>query len=150
MKKTISRLLIVAALSACQTVSPPPPLIGWLDNEFVLAPGQTAEINGTDLSITLISVPGDGRCPLDIECTESGPVTITMEVQVGSGVSQEFVLQAFTDTNGRVPEGPFEGMQDRVEHDGYLIRVRGVLPFPQTSASGMEEGEYRVSFLVSR
>lgn len=150
MKKSISRFLIVAALSACQTASPLPPVTGGLDNEFVLAPGQTAEINGTDLSITLRSVPGDGRCPLDVECTESGPVTLSMEVRVNSSASQEFILQTFTDTSGRVPEGPFEGMQDRVEHDGYLIRVRGVLPFPQTSASGIEEGDYRVSFLVTK
>lgn len=150
LKKILGILLSAVIITACQTASPPPPVVGELGQEFTLAPGQTAEINGTDLSITLASVPGDARCPLDIECTESGPVTVSIQVRSGSGASQEYTLQVFTDTDGRVPEGPFEGMQDRVENDGNVIRVRSVLPFPQASMTEIKAGEYRVSILVTK
>jgi hypothetical protein len=137
------------SLSACQSATPAPPITANVNEEFTLAPNQTAIIEGTDITVSLIGV-GDARCPLDIECVESGPVTIAIKVQSGSNVSQDFILQVFTDNDGRVPDAQFEGIQDRVEFAGYLFRVRSALPFPRMSTSEIETDEYRVAFVVMK
>ena len=60
----------------------------------------------------------------------------------------EFIMETFTGYDGRAPEGPFEGIQDRVEYEGYFIRIIGVLPYPSSLSAPIEASEYRVSFVV--
>lgn len=141
--------LLTISLSACGTAAPLSPVTANLNEEFILTPGQTALIAGTDLTIALTGV-GDARCPLDIECAESGPVTVVIEVAANTDAPMIVTLQAFTDTDGRVPAGPFEGIQDRAEHEGYLIQLKSVLPFPQMSTDEIDDKDYRVSFAVSK
>ncbi|MBI2332434.1 MAG: hypothetical protein HYU84_09810, partial [Chloroflexi bacterium] len=117
----MKRLILTSIffLAACLPATPPPPITAVVGEEFTLAPGQTVTIVDTGLTLTLVSVPGDERCPLEIECAETGPVTVALSAQKDAAEPVEFTLQAFTDTDGRVPEGPFEGIQDRVEIMGY-------------------------------
>ncbi|MBL8064214.1 MAG: hypothetical protein JNK32_14400 [Anaerolineales bacterium] len=133
---------------ACQPATPLPPVTAQMGGEFTLAPGETATLEGVGLSLTFKNVTNDGRCPLEVECAESGPVTLTISVQRGSSEPAEFVLMAFTDTDGRVPEGPFEGMQDRVEVEAFVIQVKAIFPFPLNFEDEIEAGEYRAAFVV--
>ena len=143
-------LLLGFLLTACQPATPPPPITAILGDEFTLAPGQTVEITDADLTLTLESVPDDGRCPLDIECAESGPVTVVVTVRSSLSEPTEIIFRTFTDNDGRVPEMEFQGMKDREEFEGVLIQVEGILPFPQMSAPAIEASEYRVSFLITK
>jgi hypothetical protein len=59
-------------------------------------------------------------------------------------------MQTFTDNNGRAPGMEFEGIKDRMSYEGYLIRVVGVLPYPQKSMSEIEDSEYRVTLVVRK
>ena len=143
-------ILLVLFLSACQPATPPTPISADLGVEFALAPGMSVILADEGLTITLVNVTGDARCPLDIECTESGPVSLTISVEKASGDYEEIALQTFTDNDGRAPEGPFQGIRDRVELDGYVIRVKGVLPYPTEFEKTIKQGEYRVSFIVTK
>lgn len=140
--------IVLFVVAACQSGTPAPPVSARLGEEFTLVPGQSGEIDEVGLTITLISVPGDQRCPLEVECAESGPVTVEISFQKDAGGLVEFTLQSFTDTNGQSPEGPFEGIQDRVEFEGFEIRVRGVLPHPVNFDDTIKPDEYQVLFLV--
>ena len=143
--------LVLAALiflSACEGGTPAP-VSAAPGTEFTLSAGQTATIEGAGLTVQLVAVTNDERCPNRIECAMSGPVTLTIAVQSEGVEPVEFTLQAFTSNNGRVPEGPFEGIQDRVEFNGYLIRVVGVLPYPETLADRNDLEDYQVTFVVS-
>jgi hypothetical protein len=102
------------------------------------------------LKITFVGVTNDGRCPLKIECAVSGPVYATITVQSGSAAPVEFAFQTFTDNDGSVPEMDFEGMTASVEINGYIIRIKSVLPFPQESVSEIGDSDYRASFAITK
>jgi hypothetical protein len=48
----------------------------------------------------------------------SGPVSLSIAVQKEAAAPVEFAMQTFTSNNGRAPDGPFEGIEDRVEYEG--------------------------------
>ena len=142
-------LALTLLLASCQPATPPPPLTVSVDEEFVLAPGQSAILADAGLTLTLIAVSSDERCPSEIECFASGPVTLTVSAQKGSGEAVEFILQTFTSNNGLAPTMEFEGIQDRVMFEGHQIKITSVLPYPAKSMSEIKASEYRVSFLIS-
>ena len=141
-------VFVILLLSACQPATPLLPITADLRTEFTLAPGQSATINGTGLALTLVSVPGDQRCPLNIECAMSGPVSVSISVQNHSGTLQEFSLNSFTDNDGSVPSMDFEGMNTRVEFETFAIQLKSVLPFPQNKIGEIKDSQYRVSFVI--
>jgi hypothetical protein len=140
-------LLILSTMPACQTATPAPAVIANVNAEFSLAPGQSAAVGDTDLTITLHSIRNDERCPVEIECVVSGPVTLSLSVWQGNDISSNITLQTFTDTDGRSPKVEFEGIQDRLEVGDYLVQVVGVLPYPK-NVSGIKASDYRVTFMV--
>ena len=137
-------------LAACQSATPLPPLTVTLDKEFTLAPDQTAAVTDTGVIIRLIGVSGDERCPSEIECAASGPVSLSLSAQMGEAEPTDINLQVFTSNNGRTPEMQFEGIEDRAIYEGYLIRVVGVLPYPVNLTETIRASEYRVTFVVSQ
>ena len=140
--------VIVVMLVACEK-TPVLPLAAEQDAEFVLAPGTTATIKDTGLTIKLISVLSDGRCPSEVECAASGPVQISLSAQKDNGTTEDFALQTFTDNEGRSSAMEFEGITDRIVYEGYLIRIVGVLPYPEDLSTSITQNDYRVSFVVT-
>ena len=140
-------LLVLLTLTACRSATPSP-VTAMLENEFTLARDQTATVDNTGLSIRLIGISGDQRCPSEIECAMSGPVSLSIAVQRDSETPVEFAMQTFTSNDGHAPDGPFEGIEDRIEYEGYIIQVKSVLPYPAKSFDEIKDSEYRVSFLV--
>jgi hypothetical protein len=142
-------LMMMCILAACQTETPPPPATTTVNHEISLAPDQSATATGTDLTITFHSVVSDERCPRDVECAASGPVTVSLSVQQGDGAPNDFTLQTFTDVNGRSPNVQFEGITNRAEVGDYVIQIGGVTPYPAGSTTEIQASEYRVSLLIS-
>ena len=101
----------------------------------------------TALTITFNSVLSDERCPSEIECAASGPVTVSLSVQQGNEPPANLILQIFTDVNGRAPGRQFEGIEDCVEVGAHLIRLVGVLPYPQ-NLSRIKASDYQATFTV--
>ncbi len=141
-------ILLAIALTSCQTAPPPPPITAPVNDEFILRPSQSAAISGTDLTLKLIAVSSDERCPLDIECAMSGPVSLSISIQNETNAAVEFTLQTFTDNDGRAPDMSFEGIQDRVEFEGYIIQAKAVSPYPIKRSGEIKDSEYLVSFIV--
>ena len=138
----------VIVLVACQTTAVSP-LVAEQGVEFALAPGEMATITDAGLTIKFIAVLNDGRCPSDIECTESGPVQLSLSAQKDNGTAAKLAMQTFTDNDGRSPSMEFEGIMDRIVYEGYLIRIVGVLPYPVNLSTSIKQNDYRVSFLVT-
>ena len=149
MKKILLALLLIPLLTGCGSATPAPLTVN-LGTEFTLAPDQTATITETELTIRLIDVGGDQRCPSKIECAVSGPVSLSLSAQLGDSVPTEINLQTFTSDNGRAPDMQFEGIADRTVYEGYLIRVVSVLPYPESSFSEIKDSKYRVTLVASK
>ena len=144
-------LFMICILTACQSAATTAPLPGpaGLNTEVTLAPSQSAAVTGTDLTITFLSIVSDDRCPSDVECAASGPVTVSLSVQQGDESPSEFTLQTFTDLDGRSPNVQFEGVTNRTEVGNYVIQLAGVTPYPTSSTTPIETSAYRVALLIS-
>jgi hypothetical protein len=145
-------MILITMLLACRTLTPSPvsPVTTTKDVEFTLAEDQTATVTDAGLTIRLIGVAGDQRCPSEIECAMSGPVSISLSVQKDGGEPTNVNLQTFTDNNGRAPGGQFEGIQDRATYEGYSIQVVGVTPYPVKPSKPIKSSEYRVILIVTQ
>jgi hypothetical protein len=149
MKIQVISIWVICLLAACQPAeSSSAPVTGTVNAEISLAPGQSAAVTGTDLTITFHSVVSDERCPSDIECAASGPVTVSLSAQQGDGTPTDFTLQTFTDVDGRSPNVQFEGITNRAEVGEYILQLGGVTPYPQNSTTEIEASEYRVTLLI--
>jgi hypothetical protein len=145
-KLLILSVYLLCFMAACQ---PANPLIETpVNREFTLARDQSAAIKGTNLILTFNSVLSDDRCPIDVECVASGPVTISLSAQEEGAVPSGITLEAFTDQEGRSPGGEFDGIQDSAEIGDYTVRLVGVLPYPR-NLSGIKASDYQVTLVVS-
>jgi hypothetical protein len=152
MKNTlfIAFVILLLILTACRAAVPLPPLTATKGIQFTLAPDQTATLATAGMSIRLIGVAGDARCPSDIECAMSGPVSLSLLVHVGDEDAARIDLQTFTDNTGQAPDMQFQGIKDRVIYEAYLIRVLGVSPYPFNLSGKIKDSEYRVKLIVSQ
>jgi hypothetical protein len=148
----IASAILIAAIVACQSVmppTPPPPVTAAQDVEFTLAEVQTATVTGTGLTIRLIGVAGDQRCPSGMECAISGPVSVSLSVQKDNGTPENIDLQAFTDSDGRAATGHFEGINNLATVAGYSIKLMGVTPYPTSRSKQIKSSDYRVILTVT-
>jgi hypothetical protein len=143
-------IFLTVTLTACQTATPLLPVTAAKDVEFSLAEHQTAIITDTGLTIHLIGMAGDERCPSEIECAISGPVSISLSVQQNNGNPTNINLQTFTDNSGRAPGGQFEGINNRTTYEGYSIQVMGVTPYPARPSNPIKSSDYRVILIVAQ
>jgi hypothetical protein len=143
-------IVLIFLLAACQPATPTPILSATTDTELTLAPDQTITITDAGLAIHLIGVAGDQRCPSGMECAASGPVSISLTVQMGDEEPTDVNLQTFTDQKGLSPDMKFEGIENHIVLEGYLLQVVGVLPYPVKSTKEIKDSEYRVTFKVSK
>lgn len=147
--KALIVILLFNLLAACQAF-PPEPINAATDTEITLSAGQTVTITDANISITFIAVSGDDRCPSEIECAMSGPVTIDLSIQDKDGTVFEEALQTFTDSTGLAPTREFEGIKSSVIVDNYLIKIIGVLPYPKDRSSSIKTSEYFVTMKVTK
>jgi len=71
--------LLVAFLAGCSS-SPSAPGDVPLGREFVLEPGESATVEGTDVRITFQRVVEDSRCPVDVVCVRAGDAVVALTV----------------------------------------------------------------------
>lgn len=141
-------LFLAFLLASCQTAGPSAPEPAALNTEITLAPGQSTTVTGSDLTVTFHGVISDERCPSQVECAASGPVTLSLSVQQGDGNPTDFTLQTFTDQTGRSPNVQFEGVTNRAEAGDYLIQIAGVTPYPESSVTEIQASDYRVALFI--
>lgn len=146
-KLNLSLLCLIGVLAACQPAAPT--IEAAVNNEFVLARDQSARIKGTDLTITFNSVLSDDRCPIEIECAASGPVTVSLSVhREGEDIPTGMTLQVFTGEDGRTSGAPPEAVQNSAETAEHVIWLIGVLPYPK-NLSGIKASDYEATLVVT-
>jgi len=105
-----------------------------LDQQFTLAPGQTARIPGQGLAIRFDSVAGDSRCPQDVVCVWEGDASVHLTL-TRNGASRAVVVHTALD-----PKTVLEG--------GVRLSLVGVTPNTD-SRRAISKAEYRVQLQAS-
>jgi hypothetical protein len=142
-------ILLLCLLTGC-LAGTPQPISATSDAEIILSVGQTVSLSDANLSITLLNVVSDERCPSEIECAASGPVTLRLSILGSNGAGTEETLQTFTDNNGLAATMEFEGIQSSTTVDEYQIRILGVSPYPKDRSDSIKPSAYKVTLKVLR
>lgn len=103
--------------------------------EFQLAPGETAAVRETPLTITFRSVAEDSRCPIDVVCIRAGNARVRLEVRE-NGTAHEVALNT-----GEDPRSAAFG--------NLTVRLTSLLPAPRAAAPAAP-GAYRAGLRVAR
>ncbi len=122
-------LVTLAATAACSNAPTAP-----VSSTFTLAPGQSNTV-GT-VTVKLIGVTEDSRCPLNALCIQVGDAHVALEVSA-PGTRRSLELQLLNPTN--------RATQLR----GYTIEVEDVTPYPYTVVPTLP-GDYRVKLRVHK
>ena len=125
-------LLSGVAQAACGDPAGP---TARLDEAFVLAPGQQATIADTRLTVMFIGVEGDSRCPADAICIQGGDAIVRIDVQAPGG--------------SRTPHELHTGDMKPVEHEGFVIALVELSPYPFSSRT-IQPDEYRATLRVTQ
>ena len=121
-------LLMATACSGNSPSGPTP-----IDQEVILAPGQTAEFN-SGLSVRFVSVMGDSRCPIDAICIAGGDAIVRVHIAAGTG---------------RGDRDLHTGNLEPVAFDNVQVRLVELVPYP-FSGRNTPQSEYRATLRVIR
>ena len=105
MLRDVAPFVFLAACASGGISSPTRPAV---NEEFTLAPGQTAEVAGTPLQLTFQSVRDDSRCPADVTCIWEGDATVVLKVKDGTDeTTQELHTNEGGNRSRKVPAGDY-------------------------------------------
>lgn len=124
--------LLGLALFAC---TGPPARVVPADSEITLAPGERAQLAGTDFLVTFEKVVQDDRCPVGVFCIHFGDARVAFRAR-GAGSDTTVVLST-ADTAAPAAIGP------------YRLELQGLAPFKQQEAA-IPAAAYRATIRVSR
>ena len=91
----ILAIAVASCSSSCKTKSTS--AAAALPSEVVLAPGQEAAIEGTQIRLRFVRVLSDSRCPTDVVCIQAGQAVVLVEVLENATVAARLELR---DTGG--------------------------------------------------
>jgi len=124
--------LLGLALFAC---AGPPATVVPADSEITLAPGERAQLAGTDFLVTFEKVVQDDRCPVGVFCIHFGDARVAF--RAGRGGADTTVVLSTADTAAPAVIGP------------YRLELQGLAPFKQQETA-IPAAAYRATIRVSR
>ncbi|MGQ0737360.1 MAG: hypothetical protein ACT4QD_27410 [Acidobacteriota bacterium] len=105
-----------------------------LNQDFTLAPRQTAWVEAASLTVRFDRVTGDSRCPSDVVCIQGGDAIVHITV-----TSAQSVRGHELHTGDLKP----------VRHDEVTIALVSLVPYPFSSRT-ISPDEYRATLKVTR
>jgi hypothetical protein len=122
------------AATACTEKNPSSPTVP-LNEQFELAPGQSANVEGASIRVSFLRVLGDSRCPADVLCVQGGDAIVAIQVEPGGGPSVPYELHT--------------GDMRPVKHGDLTIELVQLSPYPFSSRT-IPPDEYRATLRVTR
>ena len=137
MLRALTPLLFLAACASGGTTPPAAPSPA-LEEEFVLSPGETATVSGTNVRVTFERVSEDSRCPTDVNCIWEGDAVVVLKVKAED---QEATREVHTQG------GASRSRQARAGN--YLVTLVRLDPAPR-STGAIEPSAYRATLKVGQ
>jgi hypothetical protein len=131
--RLISIVFCLMAVTACadQTPTSPTPV----NQEIVMAPGQTVNVSGAGMSIRFEGVLSDSRCPANALCVWAGDAHVRIQVRPSTG------------SNGAYDFHTAENAP--VKHGDVTIELTQLFPYPFTT-DPIDPSAYRATLKVTR
>jgi hypothetical protein len=107
-----------------------------INQQFTLAPGEAAVIEGTGLRVQFMRVLGDSRCPADALCIWIGDATVHVRIFEGTATSDYDLHTA-------------NSQQSTIEHGGTRVSLVQLQPYPFSSRT-IQPSDYRATLDVRR
>jgi len=107
-----------------------------LNEQFTLAPGESARVDQSQVRLVFANVSGDSRCPADAICIQGGDAVVRVQATSGSTAG---TLELHTGDSSRAAS-TFQGL--RVE----LLELQ---PYPFSSRT-IAPGDYRATLRVTQ
>jgi len=105
-------------------------------DRFTLAPGQTAQVEGTGLRVTFAGVSADSRCPVDVTCVWKGDAVVVVSLRPASTGAAQHDLHTASRYASEAQEGD------------YRVRLVDLAPVPRQGGPP-RPGDYRATFVVT-
>jgi len=99
-----------------------------LEEDFILALGKSAAVEGTGITVTFAGVLEDSRCPINAVCVRAGNAKVVLGLQNPTRSAEV-----------NIPDQPRGVFIDRIE-----IRLIELNPAPEVGKE-LDEGSYRVT-----
>jgi hypothetical protein len=125
--------LSIPCLAASCSSGPTSPTVEPV-SEFVLAPGESASVSGTGLTVRFEAVVNDSRCPAGVLCITAGDAEIALTVRRAGHSADALALRT---ADGR----------NRAEVGEWTLSLTGLAPYPFTNHP-IAPGEYRATLRV--
>ena len=141
-------LLFAIFFAACGSVEPTVPtaqptqaslLDIQLNQPFTINTAQEARREEAGLTIRLLAVLEDSRCPSRVNCAEAGQARISIQVQQTGQEGVVFELN----TNPPLK-------LDALTYSGYEIRLVALDPYPEEIDQKIALEDYAATFVVSK
>lgn len=110
-----------------------------LGTPFVVKAGEINQDCPGQLSITLVRVDSDSRCPSNANCVWAGNAEVVFIFRNGDEET-EFTL----DTNASM-----QGSENEKKVLGYSIKLNGLTPYPEISMQ-IKEKDYRADITITK
>ena len=123
------------ASTACDEKSPVGPSVP-LNQQFTLAPGEIASIEGASVRLQFVRVAEDSRCPADVFCVWAGDAIVRLRAVDADGPA-DYELHT---NNSRVRS---------VIHRDIRVDLVHVQPYPFSNRA-IDPSEYRATFTATR
>ena len=131
--RAIVAALCLLAVTGCFDERPTAP--GPVDQTIVLAPGQSAVVPGTSITLTFSGVTGDSRCPADALCIQGGSATVRVDAAARSGGRQIVTFET--------------GNLQPASYGGFRMELTQLAPYP-FSAGPIKHDDYRATLRITR
>jgi hypothetical protein len=126
--------LSLLALATCDQKTPAGPTVS-LDQQFTLAPRETATVQGRGVRLQFDAVSGDSRCPSDAVCIQGGDAIVHVRA---SGDGAVTMLELHSGDASRATASYGRVRVSLVELQPYPFSSRTIAP-----------GDYRATLEVS-
>lgn len=133
--RPIVLIFCLLAATGCDETAATGPSVP-LNQQFTLAPGEAASIDGTGVRVQFIRVMADSRCPADALCIWVGDATVHLRVFAGAATSDYDLHTASSE-------------QSSIEHGGMRISLVQLQPYPFSHRT-IQPSDYRATLEVRR
>ena len=120
------------------SAKPPASVVG----EVSLKPGERTTLAGEGLTIELVSVSNDSRCPIDAACIRQGNAEVTVKLTQGGRPASSLRLNTAAAPGRGKMEHPNEA-----NYLNYTIRLTALQPEPK-AGTDIPQKAYVAKFIV--